>query len=296
MRSFATLLVAPLLLLASACGAGQPGTAGGNAAPDKPATIATEPASARLYEGNGLVCENGARGPRLWLGGMRMMLGPPECGGIPLVGWDWEAVSRESTAEGKTWGSYHVVGLYDGKTLAVTNVGAYQTDSSVFGSDPDTGSPCAGPAGGWVVPHPAQNTQNDVGGAAAYARSQPDYVASWNTHLEPARLEFGPVVFNAVFTGDRARHEAEIRKVWDGPLCIVTRDVPTARELARVRREVEAGLGDLELEMLWSAGPDVEPTIEIGVVADIGGEAQAALDARYGPGVVRLIPALQPLP
>jgi hypothetical protein len=39
----------------------------------------------------------------------------------------------------------------------------------------------------------------------------------------------------------------------------------------------------------------VEPVIEIGVVADVGGKAQAALDARYGPGVVRLIPALKPL-
>jgi hypothetical protein len=28
----------------------------------------------------------------------------------------------------------------------------------------------------------------------------------------------------------------------------------------------------------------VEPTIEIGVVVDVEGEAQAALDARYGPG------------
>jgi hypothetical protein len=35
--------------------------------------------------------------------------------------------------------------------------------------------------------------------------------------------------------------------------------------------------------------------IEVGVVADVGGEAQAALDARYGPGVVRLIPALKPV-
>jgi hypothetical protein len=28
----------------------------------------------------------------------------------------------------------------------------------------------------------------------------------------------------------------------------------------------------------------VEPVVEIGIVADVGGRAQAALDARYGPG------------
>jgi hypothetical protein len=46
--------------------------------------------------------------------------------------------------------------------------------------------------------------------------------------------------------------------------------------------------------MLWSAGPGVEPIIEIGVVVDVEGKGQAALDARYGARVVRLIPALKP--
>jgi hypothetical protein len=164
-----------------------------------------------------------------------------------------------------------------------------------MGTNPDTRSPCDEPEGGWVVPDPVHNTQNEVGGADVYARSQPDYVASWNTHLDPERLEFGPVLFNVVFTGDAERHEAEIRKVWDGPLCVVARDVPPARELARVRKEVEAGLGDLGLEMLWSQGPAVDPVVEIGVVVDVGGQAQSALNRLYGPGVVRLVPALKPV-
>lgn len=53
------------------------------------------------------------------------------------------------------------------------------------------------------------------------------------------------MIFNAVFTGDAERHEAEIRKGWDGPLCVVARDVPTARKLGRVRKEVEAGLAGI---------------------------------------------------
>lgn len=102
-------------------------------------------------------------------------------------------------------------------------------------------------------------------------------------------LEFGPVIVNAIFIGERGRHEAEIRNVWSGPLCVVERAVPSARELARIRREAEAAVDTLGLRMLWSQGPGVEPTIEIGVVLDAGGRAQAVLDARYGPGVVRLI-------
>jgi hypothetical protein len=62
----------------------------------------------------------------------------------------------------------------------------------------------------------------------------------------------------------------------------------------RIRKEAEASLDDLGLEMLWSAGPGVEPIIEIGVVVDVEGKGQAALDARYGARVVRLIPALKP--
>jgi hypothetical protein len=49
--------------------------------------------------------------------------------------------------------------------------------------------------------------------------------------------------------------------------------------------------------MLWSQGPGVpgvEPVIEIGVVVDVDGQGQAALDAQFGAGVVRLISALRP--
>ena len=293
MRRFAPFVVAPLLLLLAACGAGAPGASetGTLEVKEPPAS---QPDPAGLYEANGMVCDDGERGPMLWLGGIALGLGPPQCGGIPLVNWDWKAVQGEKTAGGTVWGSYHVVGTYDGDTLAVTDVGPYKDDPSAFGTDPDDASACQEPDGGWAVPDPAHNTQNDVGAAAAYVRSQPDYSTLWNTHLEPAQFEFSPVIFNAVFTGDTDRHEAEIRKVWDGPLCVLARDVPTARELSRIRKEVEAGLDELGLEMLWSGGPGVDPVIEIGVVADVGDKAQAALDARYGPGVVRVIPALKP--
>jgi hypothetical protein len=293
MRRFACIVVAPLALLLAACGTGT-SSVGDTDTVETEHPAASQPEPAQLFEGNGMVCEDGTRGPRLWLGGVLAILGPQPCHGIPLVNWDWRAVEGETSEGGTISGGYHVVGRYDGKSFAVTEVGPYEDDPSAFGTDPDDTSPCDEPEEGWAVPDPAHNTQNDVGAAAAYARSQPDYSTSWNTHLEPALLEFSPVVVNVVFTGNAERYEAEIRKLWDGPLCVVERDVPTARELARIRKEVEAGLDDLGLEMLWSGGPGVEPVIEIGVVADLSGKAQAALDARYGPGIVRVIPALKP--
>lgn len=247
----------------------------------------------RLYEANTTVLEDGSHGPMLCLGGMATSL-PPQCGDVPIAGWDWDAVEGEEAVRGTTWGSFHVVGTYDGETFTLSEAGPYEDDPTASATVTDFTSPCREPEGGWHGLDHA--TQADVPSADADARSQPDYVASWITHLDPSTLERGPVVFNAVFTGDAERHEAEIGKLWGGPLCVVARDVPSARELSRIRSEAEAGLDELGLRMLWSwsQGPSVEPVIEIGVVVDVDGNGQAALDARYGSGVVRLVSALKP--
>jgi hypothetical protein len=291
MRTILPALLTPVALFLAACGAGGP-TAGGTSSGGEPPPALSEPDPTRLYEANTTVLEDRTHGPMLCLSGILESL-PPQCGTTPIAGWDWRAVDGEERAGGTTWGSFHVVGTYDGETFSVRRVGPYENDPSAHEAEIDLTSPCPEPEGGWTAPHDA--TQEDDTAALAYARSQPDYVGSWVTHLDPAAAEFGPVIFNAVFTGDRERHEAEIRKVWLGPLCVVEREVPTASELDRIRREVEAGLDDLGLQMTWSQGPGVQPVVEIGVVADADGKGQAALDARYGPGVVRLLPALKPV-
>jgi hypothetical protein len=282
MQKVLALLVGSSALVLAACGASIPA--------DAPPPAVPKPAPDLLYEANATVLEDRTRGPMLCLGGVLLSL-PPQCGDVPIAGWDWQAVEGEETAGGTTWGNYHVVGRYDGETFTVTDVGPSENRRAE--TDADFATPCPEPPGGWTGLD--QATQNDDAQAHAYARSQPDYVTSWVTHLDPAQLEFGPVIVNVIFTGDAERHEAEIKKVWDGPLCVIERDVPTARELARIRKEVEAGLDALGLRMLWSQGPGVEPVVEIGVIVDVEGTAQAALDARYGPGVIRLIPALRPV-
>jgi hypothetical protein len=281
-----SLVVLASALLLTACGAGDPP---GSSADEPPPTV-SGPDPNQLYEANTTVLEDRTHGPMLCLSGILESL-PPQCGNVPIANWDWQAVSGEERLSGTTWGTYHVVGSYDESTFTLTAVGPYEGDAS-NPTDSGFSSPCPNPSGDWSGLE--QATQEDARPAADYARSQPDYVTSWVTHLEPAKAEFGPVIVNAVFTGDRERHEAEMRKVWSGPLCVVERDVPTADELARIRKEAEASLDDLGLQMLWSAGPAVEPIIEIGVVIDVEGNGQAALDARYGTGIVRLIPALKP--
>jgi len=239
-------------------------------------------------------------GPMLCLGAIATSY-PPQCGDLPIANWDWAAVEGEEIASGAIWGQYHVVGTFDGETFTVTGVGPYGDDPPRFGSEVDFSSPCPEPAGGWVLPDPQQALQQDASGANAYAQRQPDVVTSWVTHFDPSNPddtgldEFDPVIFNAVFTGDVERHEAEIRKRWPGPLCVVEGEGPTQRELGRIRTEAEAYVtGGLRLQMLGSSAGGVEPVIEIEVVADPEGAGQAALDARW-PGLVRLFPALRPV-
>jgi hypothetical protein len=97
------MVVAPLALLLSACGADGPNAAGPSTAPEEPPPVVSEPHRDQLYEANGMVCEDGTRGPLLWLGGILAILGPQPCGGIPLVNWDWRAVDGEEIADPEIW-------------------------------------------------------------------------------------------------------------------------------------------------------------------------------------------------
>jgi hypothetical protein len=281
-----------LVLLLAACGAEA----------EEPA--APEPPAPALYEANAMVLEAGDAGPMLCLGAVAESY-PPQCGDIPLTGWDWDAVEGEERAAGTVWGSYRVVGEYDGETFAVAEAGPYEPEQAGPGV-PDFTTPCPEPEGGWAVVDPSRAGEEDFAAAAAYAESQPDRVAVWVDYpgdpspeeVDQAGAEGRPVlqILNATFTGDVARHEEELRALWGGPLCVAESESRSAAELEGIRAEAEAAVeGELGLRMLWSSGPGVEPAIEIGVVADPGGEAQAALDERYGAGTVRLFPALRPV-
>jgi hypothetical protein len=297
MRGLLLAALALTAISASACGAGAPDRVGVSTSRSDealPETVRT-PDPSGLYEADAMVLE-ADEGPMLCLGGVLLSL-PPQCGDLPIANWDWDSVEGEESRAGVTWGNFHVVGRLDGEAFTVTEVGPYDPGGQEFGSNPDFKAPCPEPDGGWVVPDPAHNTQEETRRAHAYARAQPDYVISWNDHLDDELQEFSPVVLVAVFTGDADRHEAEIRRVWDGPLCVVRREGHTAKELAAIRREAERWLQEeLGLRMIWSQeGPLGQGAAEVGVIVDPGGAAQAALDERYGPGMVRLFPALRPV-
>jgi hypothetical protein len=40
--------------------------------------------------------------------------------GIPITNWRWDQVTGQEAFRDRTWGTYHVTGLYDGSSFTVT--------------------------------------------------------------------------------------------------------------------------------------------------------------------------------
>ena len=291
-----------LVLVAAGCGSNDSGSAGGDSDPP-PVTMPTvDPA--QLLEGSGTVLDDGS-GPQLCLGGVAESL-PPQCGGIPLAGWDWGAVEGEESAAGTTWGDFQVVGTYDGEVFTVTDAGPFDPAAVSDGGDRDFVTLCPVPAGGWAADDPGRASDEAFGAGATIAQDLPGYVTLWVDYAEdlpPEELEEramagDPVlqIMNVVVTDDVDGAEAAIREAWGGALCVTQREGRTEAELMAIREEAERFIGEnLGLETTWSQGGDVGLAAEVGVVVDPGGAGQVALDSRYGSGMVTLYPALRPV-
>lgn len=252
-----------------------------------------------------MVLDEGAEGPVLCLGGVADSL-PPQCAGVSLAGWDWEAVDGEERSDGTRWGDYHIVGTYDGEVFTVTEAGPYDPAAVAGLSERDFSAPCPEPEGGWVSEDPGRADDDAFSAGAAVAEALPGYVALWVDYaedlspeeLDQRLLKGDPVlqIMNVVVIEDVAGAEAAIREVWGGPLCVTQRQGHTAAELEAIRKEAERFVDeDLGLRWTWSSDGDVGMAAEIGVVVDVDGAGQAALDERFGAGIVQLVPALRPV-
>jgi hypothetical protein len=293
------LLSSVLALLLAGCAAGGGGGQGATGAAARAAegdTGAGEaPPAGRRYEADATVLENADHGPQLCLGGVLDSL-PPQCAGLPITNWDWERAGGAERRAGVTWGFYHVVGTYDGTSFTVADVGPPKPAAPT--RDQPFPPACPEPPGGWARPDPARAGDEDMQAAISAARARPDFAGAWIAYLEPmggnTAEDPGEFVLNLAFTGDLARHEREARERWGGRLCVARKD-RAFRELARIQGELSGAVGrELGLQVLTSGLDEYGNAVTLGIVA--GAErAQAALDRRYGPGVVRVEAALAPV-
>jgi hypothetical protein len=259
-----------------------------------PTTAATD----QRYEASATVLESDEHGPQLCLGGVADSY-PPQCGGPDLVGWDWAAVDGEESANGTTWGDFHVVGTYVGGTLTLTEVpDAPQPPDR---DEPDFTSPCPEPEGGWRVVDPALATDAAFDAVHAYVNGLPDHGGTWHDQsINPAYADGvdaddegllndpTQMVLNVRFTGDLEQHEADLRERWGGPLC-VSKAEHTEAELRRIQDELQDTPG-----LLGSGSGSIDNRVNLDVIFD-DGSLQAELDERFGRGAVVVTSALQPV-
>ncbi len=251
--------------------------------------------------GTATVLESPEHGPEMCFGGVQESE-PPQCRGLPLVGWDWSAVQGEESAIGTTWGSYRVTGDYDGERLVVTEPARPpdRTPDPDRPPDPDFATPCPEPAGGWVVRDPARLTPDHRAALQTALEAQPDFGLMWVDRSIPvggSGNERG--VLNATFTGDLDRHRAQIEALWGGPVCVTATEV-SQDDLQRAADEVLPPDGSepplvvdgFRLRVRGVSSGNAWQELQITVEFEPPG-AQAALTDRLGVPV-RLIPTLRP--
>jgi hypothetical protein len=285
------LLLAAIPLLLVGCAAGAPGG-------DAPAQTAG--AQQRRYKATATVLQSRDHGPELCLTAMALA-GLPACRGLPVPNWRWDQVEGERAADGITWGHYRLVGTYDGASFTVTRAALAPPDrqpsaEEQFKHEPKPG--CPQPAGGWQVPDPARRSERYLEPVTRTARAEPDFAGLWLSYLAPmgdnVAEEPGEFVLNVAFTGDLARHEAELRSRWGGRLC-VTRQQRSYRQLLRIQRDLHGPAGtDLGLRVLASGIRESASAVTLTVVV-LEERAREALEARYGAGAVQATAVLTPI-
>ena len=251
-------------------------------------------AGPQRYAADATVLEEDDRsGPMLCVGIVLESL-PPQCGDVPLDGWDWDAVEGEQRMSGTTWGDYRVIGTYDGERFAVEEVLPPTPPSSGEEDIDPVPTPCEEPAGGWLAQLPGEGSR-DL--AIRYAEAQPEHVDTWVTWLEPEAdpAENDSYLVNVVFTERAAEHESAMRDRWSGPICVLEREGPTARDREQMQAEVERMLDDLGVRWTGVGSGGAGRPIGVEVLADPGGELQALLDERFGPGIVVVTQLLEPV-
>lgn len=247
------------------------------------------------YRAVSLVLEADA-GPQLCLGPVAQSY-PPQCGGPTVTGWDRDTVPEQSyeSASGVRWGSFVLVGTFDGESLTLTEPATVPGpgDGVQPGLTSDFSSPCPEPEGGWTPPEPSRATDEALERALATAAAAEGYGGAWvdqrgatnsgATSNDPTHL-----VLNVTTTGDTAALEERVREVWGGSLC-VSEARATAGELDAAQEEVRSSEG-----LLSSSSDVVRGVVELEVVLATE-QRQAELDEEHGDGVVVLRGALQPI-
>jgi hypothetical protein len=270
--------VAALALLALGVACGDEGNRGASVG---------SPGGDRRYEGSFTVLESAEHGPEL----CHMVEDslPPQCGGLPVVGWDWDTVEGEERVGDTTWGEWHVTGTFDGERFRLTEppgpplLGDHDRglDFSPACDEPDVVDPSHGVAE-WEAA-----TQIDG------VFDSRELVAAWVS--DPGGDWDGPFVGNLVVVPGAAQAAvARVREHYAGALCVIERDAPTAVELAAVQRELTNEDARAILGTIQSAAADERRGVVVATIWLVDEAAMDYADQRWG-DLVELRGLLRPV-
>ncbi|WP_086160997.1 hypothetical protein [Streptomyces marincola] len=108
----------PFVLLLGACGEESAGSGDPPTGDSGARAPADGGGDGQQYEVSGTMFQEAGGEPMLCAVLMESM--PPQCGdGLPVAGWDWDAVAAES-ASGVRWGHFVLTGTWDGERFTVT--------------------------------------------------------------------------------------------------------------------------------------------------------------------------------
>lgn len=236
------------------------------------------------------------------IGGVAESL-PPQCGGPTLEGeFDWGTVEARSQS-GVTWtdDSYFAVGHYtageaDEGTIALTrSVSADPPEGFTPPEFEDTGFPqlCDDPTADIADVDQAARTEGSGGFDEEQALQErlhtlDGYVTSW--------VSDGGPLMNVVVNSDPETARAALREVFQGPLCVVQRDLPSEGDARAAQEALSAEWDDLQLLGAGSGGVTGVPSAYV-TLAD-----QATVDRIHElvspwltPDQIVINSALQPL-
>jgi hypothetical protein len=238
---------------------------------------------AQEYEATGTVLQKVTGRPELCLGAIALSY-PPQCGGPVVVGWDWDAIEGEESANGVRWVEAAVRGRYDaaGKafTLTAPPTRPRPRPAGAPSREPDFSPACDTPTGDPSV------TTASWGEGVTHHR---ELVAIWVS--DPSGPWDGPFVASFVVRpGAAAEVTALVRGQFGGMLCVVERDQPTMQELRSIQDRVPEVLDDI-----MSVSSDHRRGVVRAEVIVADEEARRRVDEAFGPGKVVLTGALTPV-
>ncbi len=250
------------------------GTVTGSETPAPDPGVAPTPVPDGEVRTSGLVTViDAGTGPQLCLGAVAESY-PPQCGGPAVADFDFGEVGAEKAA-GVTWGSYALMGTFDGTTFTVTNsIPAALYDTVAPPEEQPLGAACETPA----TTDTAMTTPADLDSTLAAASALPGYATAWLT---------GSTI-NVAVTDDAAGAESALRATWGGELCVTTVE-KTDADLNAINQELQAALGT----SLLTSGSFAPDSLDAQVVFD-DGSIQDWADTIYGAGLVRVSSALLP--